>query len=57
MGKKAVNCEICGTDISMGPLDKIRGTYITNGKKKYAVCPACQKAGESILAKEFAGKI
>jgi len=41
----------------MGPLDKIRGTYITNGKKKYAVCPACQKAGESILAKEFAGKI
>jgi rubrerythrin len=38
-----MKCEICSKRLETTFMNKIVGTYIVNGKKKKAVCPACQK--------------
>ena len=38
-----MKCENCGQKIEMTFMNKIVGTYYIKGKKKKAVCPACQK--------------
>jgi len=39
-----MKCEICGKKIETTFMNKIVGTYYKKGRKKKAVCPACQKA-------------
>lgn len=39
----SLKCEICKEKIESLYLEKIAGCYIGRGKKKVAVCSACQK--------------
>ena len=39
----ALKCEICKGKVETTFLGKILGTFIGSGKKKKAVCSACQK--------------
>lgn len=38
-----MKCEICNSKIEITFMNKIVGTYYTNGRKKKIVCPSCQK--------------
>ncbi len=39
----ALKCDLCGEKIETLFLEKISGTYICVGKKRKAICSACQK--------------
>ena len=38
-----MKCEVCGEKVEQTFLEKIRGTYITKGKKRIPICINCQK--------------
>ena len=52
-----MDCEICGAEIKTGIMGKLKGTYLTEGKKHHAVCSSCQKEGESALKEKLKGKV
>ena len=39
-----MKCDLCGAKMEETFLKKLVGTYIKKGRKKHAVCPACQKS-------------
>ncbi len=39
-----MKCDICNVKIEKTFLGKIIGTYLFKDKKKFVVCPNCQKA-------------
>lgn len=52
-----MDCAVCGVELKKGIMDKIRGTYIKDGKKLRPVCPNCQKEGEDKLKEKLGKKI
>ena len=53
----ALECAVCGSEIKKGVMEKIRGTYINDGKKLRPVCSKCQKAGEAALKEKLGKKV
>ncbi len=48
-----MKCDICGKKIELTVLDKIKGTYFVEGKKKFIICPDCQKKGDDFIRKRL----
>ncbi len=52
-----MKCEICGSEIKTGVMDKIKGTYVKKGGKLYAVCADCQKGGADKIEEKIGKRV
>ncbi len=52
-----MKCEICGSEIKTGVMDKIKGTYVKMNGKLRPVCASCQKAGMEVVEEKLGKRV